>query len=479
MKTEPFICVSSETFFTFTKRRLKEAQNVLLNLARYRPSNFGISTGILMHMIRATCHSPIVKLKYLNDALREVRFKEIMSDYGMFFLHDLDLQHHCILGIPANDPVACKEAMSRNGKGRKPLMVEPPPSSGPSGLYPIGESPAWAEIKAFIGRGAQAFMYMWVWDPDWDEVHETAAQLFVRFSREYFATLKDDALRADAPNPTCLEEAMEAWTVAELSKTLVSCWFVASNHGLNGKFPGARSLSFRDHARMFFPTTPDHMTQNSAWSPFLRHGYIGRYLRELQRLDDEDDQESLTDAIANIFGRLHCLPVIVAPTQRSNGKIWTTSHDGIHLLTNPMFYKLKRVGGPKANARVAANRLQRVKASNAVINRRLIEMNGGGAASAADAKRARKTARDRMKRLSTKAKNKRQPPDRWGKRKTVISPVSSEEEEEGEPDEEDKSDEEEEEEEDYDAMHVDELEEDEEEEEEEEDIGEDDVDIEL
>jgi hypothetical protein len=105
-------------------------------------------------------------------------------------------------------------------------------------------------------------------------------------------------------------------------------------------------------------------------------------------------------------------------------------------------------------------------------------MNGGGAASAADAKRAWKTAQDRMKRLFTKSKNKRQPPDRWGKRKTVISTVNSAEEEEGEPDEEDKSDEEEEgeeEEEDYDAMHVDELEE----EEEEEDIGEDDVDMEL
>jgi hypothetical protein len=150
-----------------------------------------------------------------------------------------------------------------------------------------------------------------------------------------------------------------------------------------------------------------------------------------------------------------------------------------------MFYKLKRVGGPKADARVAANRLQRVKASNAVINRQLIEMNGG-AASAADVKRAQKMARDRMKRLSTKSKNKRRPPDRWGKRKTVISPVGSEEGEEGEPDEEDnsneqeedKSEEEEEEEEegeDYDAMDVDELED----EEDEEDISEDDVDMEL
>jgi hypothetical protein len=448
---------------------LKEAQNVLLNLARYRPSNFGISTGILMHMIRATCHSPIVKLKYLNDALRDVRFEEIMDDYGMFFLHDLDLEHHCILGIPSTDPVACKEAMSRNGKGHKPLMVAPPPSSGPSGLYPIGDSPAWAEIKAFIGRGAQTFMYAWVWDPDWDGVHEIAAQLFVRFSREYFVTLKDDALRADAPSPTCLKEAMEAWAVVELSNTLVSCWFVASNHGLKGNFPGARSLSFRDHARMFFPTTPDHIL-NSAWSPFLQHGYIGRYLRELEKLDDDDDRQSLTDAIADIFGRLHCLPVIVTPTQRSKGRIWTTSHEGIHLLTNPMFYKLKRVGGPKADARVAANRLQRVKASNAVINKRLIQMNGGGAASAADAKRARKVARDRMKRLSTKSKNKRRPPDRWGKQKKVISPVDSDEEQEKEPDEEEQeeenSDEQEEsngedqEETDYDDMQVDESEED-------------------
>ena len=400
-----------------------------------------------MHIIRHTCHLPTVKAKYLLDALRDVHFQEIMSDYGMFFLHDLDLDRHCILGIPDTDPTACKEAMSHNGKGRKPLMVAPPPSSGPSGLYPIGDSPAWAEIKAFIGRGAQTFMYKWVWDPDWDGVNETAAQLFVRFSREYFATLKDDALRADAPSPTCLEEAMNAWTVVELSHTLVSCWFIASNHGLDGKFPGARSLSFRDHAQMFFPMKPDYIT-NSAWSPFLQHGYIGRYLRELEELGDDDQQQALADAIADIFGRLHCLPVIVTPSQRSKVKVWTASHEGVHLLTNPIFYKLKRVGGPKADARVAANRLQRVKASNAVINKRLIEMNGGGAASAADAKRARKMARDRMKRLSTKTRNKRQPPERWGRQKKEISPVDMEGESE-------KDDSDELEEEDYDAMDVD------------------------
>jgi hypothetical protein len=138
----------------------------------------------------------------------------------------------------------------------------------------------------------------------------------VRFSREYFSTLKDDTLRADASSPTCIEGAMDAWTVTELSNTLVSCWFIASNHGIDGKFPGVRSLSFRDHAQMFSPTTLDHIT-NLAWSPFLQHGYIGRYLTELEELGDDDQQQALADAITDIFGRLHCLPVIVTPSRWS------------------------------------------------------------------------------------------------------------------------------------------------------------------
>ena len=123
----------------------------------------------------------------------------------------------------------------------------------------------------------------------------------MRFSREYFAKLRDDGLRFDAPSLTCLEEAMKAWMVGELSNTLVSCWFISSNHGLDGKFPGACSLSFRDHAQMFFPTTLDHIT-DSAWSPFLQHGYIGRYLTELEELGDDDQQQALADTITDIFG---------------------------------------------------------------------------------------------------------------------------------------------------------------------------------
>jgi hypothetical protein len=440
LKAEPFICIPSETFFTFTKRHLLEGQNVLLDLARHRPSNLGLSTGILMHLIRHVCHTPLVLQGYLRDALRDVRFEEVMSDFGMFFLHDLDLDRHCIFSIPEVDPDKCKMAMSRDGKLPRPKPPVVPPNTTPSGLFPLGEAPAWSEIKSFIGLGAQTFMNSWVWDPEWRGQHHTAERIFTRFTREYFATLKIDALRADAPSPITLEDAMRTWTVGELTTRVISCWFVASNSGLEGKFSGARSLSFRDHSKTFFPSSADHLA-NSTWKPFLQHGYIGEYLNILERLSEED-AEVLQDAISSLFGRLHCLPVVVAPSARSKGKVWTASQEGIHFFTNPIFYKLKRVGSTaKASAQVALVRLQRVKASNAVIDKRFIRMSGGTVSSAADDRRARKMARTRMQRLSMKRKNKRQPPDRWSKKKKVDSTEESEDERKESEDEDEEEDE--------------------------------------
>jgi hypothetical protein len=63
-------------------------------------------------MIHQMCHSPIVEAKYICDTLRDVCFEEIMSNHGMFFLHNLDLDCCCILGISDINLTTCKEAMS-------------------------------------------------------------------------------------------------------------------------------------------------------------------------------------------------------------------------------------------------------------------------------------------------------------------------------------------------------------------------------
>ena len=364
-----------------------------------------------MHIIRHVCHSPIAQQKYLREALRDVRFQEVMNDYGMFFLHDLDLDRHCIHEIPTEDPYDCKIAMSFKGKVPKPLTVAQTPNSQPSGLYPLGDTPAWPEVKAFIGRGANVFMNEWVWDPEWDEENPMAAQLFVRFTREYFATLKLDALRADAPSPTSLHDAMKACTVDEMIITLTSCWFTASNHGLKGKVPRFRSQSFRENALSFFPQDSTAY-RDSSWAPFLQHGYMGEYFHKVKNLDDEDGQ-ALVEGICNIFGRLHCLPVIVTPSLKAKGRVWTASQDGIHLLTNPIFYKLKAIGSaPRTLTGSGVGRLPRVKASNVVISRRLREMHGEDVNADEERRKARRVAKVRMARLSIKTKNLRQPPRR-------------------------------------------------------------------
>jgi hypothetical protein len=78
------------------------------------------------------------------------------------------------------------------------------------------------------------------------------------------------------------------------------------------------------------------------------------------------------------------------------------------------------VGGTKAAARVSKVRLQRVKASNSIINKHFLEVNSDGSSTAAQVKHIRKLAREQMKRLSDKRKRKHQPLTRWVKK--VLSP---------------------------------------------------------
>ena len=70
---------------------------------------------------------------------------------------------------------------------------------------------------------------------------------------------------------------------------------------------------------------------------------MGEYFHKVRNLDDKDGQ-ALVEGICNIFGYLHCLPVIMTPSLKAKDKVWTTSQDGIHLLTNPIFYKFKAIG---------------------------------------------------------------------------------------------------------------------------------------
>ena len=60
---------------------------------------------------------------------------------------------------------------------------------------------------------------------------------------------------------------------------------------------------------------------DSTWAPFLCHGYLKDYKHTMEELEDEEGL-ALQEVISVIFKRLHCFPVMVAPSTKSNRWIW-------------------------------------------------------------------------------------------------------------------------------------------------------------
>src|ERR1700679_2189360 len=99
----PILAVKSEVYWGFQIRRMKEIRNVQLHLSKFRPKNYGTITSVLMHMMRHIPHAPVVKARYLKDALRDLYFNQVMERFGTFFLHDLDLQRGVLTCIDRKD----------------------------------------------------------------------------------------------------------------------------------------------------------------------------------------------------------------------------------------------------------------------------------------------------------------------------------------------------------------------------------------
>jgi hypothetical protein len=125
----------------------------------------------------------------------------------------------------------------------------------------------------------------------------------------------------------------------------------------------------------------------------------------------EEDVASLMQRLRRIFGRIQCLPNAVACTQKACGRLWEQFDGGVRMLTNPIFYKIEKVGKAK---RKATSRGKQIKASRAIIEARLDEEHrqipfDEGRLKARQVKKARK--RETKRRLGKK-NNYRKPPQK-------------------------------------------------------------------
>jgi len=423
----PILCVRSKDFFEFQARRMLELFNVQLHMAKHRSANYGTVTSVLMHLIKLVNHTPIPMAPYLCDALKDLHYDQVVERFGMFFLHELDLRHGTIGGIDLVDSAACQYDM-----GRSKLARKPPPAKAlltdadPTAQFPLGSCPTWADIVHVLHHEPLKLVREWMWDPNID-FNAVASGLFVNFTKHYWLTIQGSALLGDIPNPRDLEEAMAVWTVSSLVERLSEVTFLASNHGLRGKFHGKRHQGFRDWMTVFFPGRHAAAHRHSVWRELAQGGYIGEYHKVLESIG-ELERRSLTSTLEEIFANLQCIPNALPTTSTSPGRLWITSDAKIEFWVNPVHYMIEKVSpGSRKQGTV-----YRIKAARDVIAARLATAVHGE-----DLDRGIQTARRRKRmekrvqnRASARTRNKRMPPRRKQIQKGVSTDQRSGEDEE-------------------------------------------------
>ena len=76
--------VKFKVYFDWLSLRLQALKQVQLKMAHHGPSDFGIFTCIVMHLLRHTVYSPISNMLWITTPLRELGFQENMDTFGMF-----------------------------------------------------------------------------------------------------------------------------------------------------------------------------------------------------------------------------------------------------------------------------------------------------------------------------------------------------------------------------------------------------------
>ena len=357
LKSGPFIVVESKVYFDWLSLRLQALKQVQIKMAQRGPSNFGISTCIMMHLLRHTVHSPVSDTPWLTAALRELRFQENMDTFGMFFLHDLDTNLWCLGGIEANDPEPCEKYFTQTKKKTKVLnrfetKAPEPPNTEASPEYPCGESPDYATWqRTLLNSDDPASMVMeWVMEDDFNHsVDPLAINLFIAFTMDLIHAITLDYIKGGYPEkPESLEEAMEFWTVESLAGLLHYPEFISTNWSLKGTIMGPRDQDPK-HLNLFFPESDDTL-KDSGWDAVLRWGYLKSFFAQKRRMP-RDDFIDLKQDLGRIFNRLQCLPVAGVPKGCYKGSIWVEGKKEFQIRVNPNHYCLKKTLVVKVSGR--------------------------------------------------------------------------------------------------------------------------------
>ncbi|KAN0101312.1 hypothetical protein V8E55_001296 [Tylopilus felleus] len=449
--SDPILWIPSEVWFEFLSQRVRALQLAQIDLYNLNPSNLGILTGILCHLIRCTSSTPIILDYHVRESMALLQFSRICERFGMFFLMDLDLQKTPLLpAVQQYDDLEVLKLMQAKLKKKDGRPIWPRlASNNDSEQFPIGNMPTWAMVIKTIRDQPWLIMQSWMWSADLSYLEPVVGKLFVQFTCQLWIQM-DDAWLMDPeqrPEPTSLQDAIQSWSLNTIFVMLRACTFKACNADIPGSAgTGRRQASFAERMNVYFPdpTQDSKPAHRSPWSVFwTKPGYIWEYHHLIQDYMTSEMFE-VTDRLGKIFSLLQTLPDSIKGTSKTPGRTWRSEDDKVVLATNPKFYKIEGLS-VETGVQRTRKKTNRVLKPRNKLQMDLMEHAGYGDLLAS---RALLTERQKLqearKRKSGKAKNARKPPAKQTKaqmrEREAEKGKVGEEEEEGELEEEEFAD---------------------------------------
>lgn len=351
LQSKPICWVKTSLVFDFQTHRLEALSKALLELNKLAPDNQGILTGLFMHLIRGIDSEPKTVPHYVKRSLIQLRASSISERFGMVFLHDLQLKSESQLVLPqvdSEDDQDVLQSLMLHTK-RKTTKINRRPGEGPSVAYPFGSVISFAKLRYEVENDPLNIIQTWRYDPSW-RVGRDASSLFISFTIQIWMMLQDAFRYPASDEIETLDDAMDTWSASKVINTLRNPKMIAMATGLKGSVPGKKLEGFRSRFHTFFPQPEDGTPpRGSQWRNFFQeyHGMKGYIKQYHEQLESAEDPESLNEEMETIFSRIQCLPISYKFMSRHNGKVWTkeANTDRIIVITNPLYYKMKEIGG--------------------------------------------------------------------------------------------------------------------------------------
>ena len=322
--------------------------------------------------------TPQVSHNFLAEALRDVRFEEVMMSFGIFFLQELDVENGMLPDIQEEDDLEVQRTYGKTTINK--VFQKQTTSKYPSLAlkknaleeeYPWGASIPWKVLEELLSTVPGQFLS----PVDFDESSlglQESKFLFIQFSGEIWLSAHSHYLKGgQCPEVHTLQDAIELWTLNGLKKTVTNFIILPSGHGLPGCPPrhAQSQLSFEDRMSIYFPS-PGVVSSHQA--SVLKHyshnmAYLDVYHKHLKELGEE--KGSLLDRdLRLIFSHLQCLPT--AAGDKKPHVVWQAHHSKLQFVANSRYYRISSIGHPEKSLTQTTHKAQ---LPGTVIERRIYE----------------------------------------------------------------------------------------------------------